>query len=76
MKSSLSSATAVLRGFAGWFSNRGGEALSGIDDDATPNVVWACGREISPEGSESHDRRQFAARRERWAPGLSLDNFS
>lgn len=76
MKSSLNSATAVLRGFAGWFSTRGGEALSGIDDDANPNVVWACGREISPEGLEPDDRRQFAARRERWSPGLSLDNFS
>jgi hypothetical protein len=76
MKSSLSSATAVLRGFAGWFSSRGGEALSGFDDEAIPNVVWACGREISPEAPEPDDRRQFAVRRERWSPGLSLDNFS
>ncbi len=74
MKSSLTYTTAAaLRGFAGWFSGRAGDELA--DAEHIPFVVSACGyrteeSEVRPGASE------FGERRDRWHPGLSLDNFS
>jgi hypothetical protein len=72
MKSSLNSATAVLRGFAGWIAGRTGDELSDVDH--VPFVVSACGYRATAE--ESEDAPDVDARHDRWPPGLSLDNFS
>lgn len=74
MKSSLNSATAVLRGFAGWISGRTGDELSDVDH--VPFVVSACGYRARAEETSMEDASEFDARRDRWPPGLSLDNFS
>jgi hypothetical protein len=77
MKSSLTGATAVLKGFAGWIYGRRGEDLSSVDASETSEVVWICGRRApSSEEGEFDDRREFAVTSDRWSPGLSLDNFS
>jgi hypothetical protein len=73
MKSSLSSATAVLRDFAGWISSRGAEDFS--EAPGVPFVVSACGYRAPAQDTEPEDTREFAVPRDRWAPGLSLDNF-
>ena len=71
MKSSLNSATAVLRGFADWFSGRGDEALP--EDSGIP---FECGYGAAPQDTQPNDARELAVPRDGWAPGLSLDNFS
>ena len=74
MKSSLNSATAVLRGFAGWISGRDGDELSDVDH--VPFVVSACGYRAQDGESSVDGSGEFDARRDRWPPGLILDNFS
>ena len=74
MKSSLNSATAVLRDFAGWISGRSGDELSDVDH--VPFVVSACGYRAQDGESSVDNSGEFDARRDRWPPGLSLDNFS
>lgn len=69
MKSSLTFTTAAaLRGLAGWFAGRTGEARA--DEDHIPFVVSTCGYRQSSTPTE------FGERDDRWHPGLSLDNFS
>lgn len=70
MKSSLNGATAVLRGFASWIAGR-----SGPEPRVVPISVSACNPRIRPR-DYLHDEREFAVPRDRWSPGLSLDNFS
>ena len=70
MKSSLTGATAVLKGFAGWIYGRRVEELPSVDLSDTSEVVWACGRRAPTDDGE------FAVHSDRWSPGLSLDNFS
>jgi hypothetical protein len=71
MKSSLTYTTAAaLRGFAGWFSGPVDTAMPDVDH--VPFVVSACGyhsRDIDAD-------EEIGQRRDRWLPGLSLDNFS
>ncbi len=75
MKSSFTSATAILRGFAGWVSGR---TSSQMYDDAprVPFVVSACGYQSRDEGDSVEKTGQFDALRDRWPPGLNVDNFS
>jgi hypothetical protein len=74
MKSSLHSATAVLRDLAGWISGRAGDELS--EADHVPFVVSACGYRVQEEESSSDASSEFGATGGRWLPGPSLDNFS
>ncbi|HVJ77808.1 MAG TPA: hypothetical protein VM620_08240 [Hyphomicrobium sp.] len=81
MKSSLKSATLTLKGFAGWISKRREWALSNVDDAPEPNAVRVCGRCATVVEAEMADRdagddRRASAPRDRWSPGLSMDNFS
>lgn len=76
MKSSLTSASAVLKGFKGWMARRRTAAPADIETPETPEVVWACGRRVPLEDGELDARREFAMREDRWPPGPSLDNFS
>jgi hypothetical protein len=73
MKSTLDGATAVLRGFASWFSGHADSTLP--DARVVPTLVSACEPRIRPR-DHLNDEREFAVPRDRWAPGLSLDNFS
>lgn len=74
MKSSLTSASAVLKGFAGWVTRRRSEARADLGTPETPEVVWACGQRIPLE--ELDTRREFATQQDRWPLGPSVDNFS
>lgn len=74
MKSSFSSATAILKGFAGWVSSRNSD--DGDDEHHVPFVVSACGYQSRREGDTAENPGQFDTLRDRWPPGLSLDNFS
>lgn len=76
MKSSLTSASAVLKGFAGWVTRRRSEARADVETPETPEVVWACGQRIPLEDGELDTRREFAAQQDRWPLGPSVDNFS
>lgn len=74
MKSSLTCTTAAaLRGFAGWFSGRANGAMPDVDH--IPFVVSACGYR-APAEQAAADASEFGERRDRWLPGLSLDNYS
>jgi hypothetical protein len=66
MRSSLSSATAILKGFAGWIHRRSEGPLSDFEAPTTSNATPACGRRIPSESDEAEKR---------WLPGPSLDNF-
>jgi hypothetical protein len=74
MKSSFNSATAVLKGFAGWVSGRTSNQV--YDEPHVPFVVSACGYQSRHEGDSAEKPGQFDTLRDRWPPGLSLDNFS
>jgi hypothetical protein len=81
MKSSLKCGTVSLRGFAGWSSKRREWALPNVDDAPEPNAVRVCGRyatvvEAEMADRDAGDRRRTSAPRDRWSPGLSMDNFS
>jgi len=81
MKSSLKSATSTLRGFAGWISKRRGDALSSTEDTESPAAVRICGRCATAVEAELADqvadgRGRGSETRDRWSPGLSMDNFS
>jgi len=76
MKSSLTVATAVIKGFAGWIYGRRGQDLSSVDAPDASEIIRACGRRAPTEDEEFDDDREFAVRSDRWSPGLSLDNFS
>jgi hypothetical protein len=81
MKSSLKSATSTLKGFAGWISKRREGVLSNVDDAPSTNAVRVCGRcatvvEAELADQDADDRRRVSAPRDRWSPGLSMDNFS
>ena len=76
MKSSLTSASAVLKGFTGWVTRRRSAARADIETPETPEVVWACGQHIPLEDSELDTRREFATQQDRWPLGPSVDNFS
>jgi hypothetical protein len=74
MKSSFTYTTATaLRGFAGWIAGRGGEALPEVEH--VPFVVSVCGYRAA-ESEAPAEFSETGERRNRWAPGLSLDNFS
>lgn len=73
MKSYLNGATAVLRGFASWISDLARPMPT--DAQVVPILVSACEPRIRPR-DHLNDQREFAVPRDRWAPGLSLDNFS
>jgi hypothetical protein len=74
MKRSFTSATAVLQGFAGWVSGRTSSQI--YDEDHVPFVVSACGYQSRNEEDSVEQTGRFDASRNRWPPGLSLDNFS
>jgi hypothetical protein len=76
MKGSLTSASAVLKGFAGWVTRRRSEARADVETPETQEVVWACGQRIPLEGSELDTRREFATQQDRWPLGPGVDNFS
>jgi len=68
MKSSSSGATAVFRDFAGWFA-AGSEILL-PDAERVPFVSSARGCQWAQPGSD------LDMSRNRWVPGVRLDNFS
>jgi hypothetical protein len=69
MRSSFSSAATAFKGFAGWISGRRDGDLT---DDGAPNVFSACGAPERPHDAPA----EFSGHKERWSPGLSVDNFS
>lgn len=73
MKSTFGSATAVLRGFAGWVSGR---TSIQITDEVRPFIVSACGYQSRDEGDSVEKAGRFDASRDRWSPGINHDNFS
>ncbi|RUP08105.1 MAG: hypothetical protein EKK38_16325 [Hyphomicrobium sp.] len=74
MKRSFSSATAILRGFAGWVSGRTSNQI--YDEAHVPFVVSACGYQSRDEGDSVEKTGRSDALRDRWPPGLNVDNFS
>lgn len=76
MKSSLTGASAVPKGFRGWMARRRTAIAVDIETSEASNVVWACGRRLPVEENELEERHEFAARRDRWPLGPSMDNFS
>ncbi|AGK56654.1 hypothetical protein HYPDE_24848 [Hyphomicrobium denitrificans 1NES1] len=75
MKGSLTSASAIVKGFKGWIARRRAAATAKIETPET-EVVWVCGRRMPMEGPEFDARREFSAQQDRWPLGPSVDNYS
>lgn len=72
MKRSLNGANSVFGSFADWLG--GMASISLVDDDGLQ--LAACGHCEAPRRVDGNDSREVMVRPNRWAPGLSLDNFS
>ena len=75
MKSSLTSASSIVKGLKGWVARRRAAASADIETPET-EVVFACGHRGPMDDSKFDARREFAAQRDRWPLGPGHDNFA